>query len=136
MSFSRHTIREAAFQTLFALASSPDLDRENLYHDVLPLAPTEEPPAYLVTLVDGVQTHQAAIDAQIQGALAAGWTLKRLARPDLVILRLAVYELQYEAAVPTAVAINEALQLARAFSDERSRKFINGVLSHLGSVTQ
>lgn len=136
MSFSRHTIREAAFQTLFALASSPELDRERLYHDVLPLAPEEEPPAYLLTLVNGVQDNQAALDARIEGALASGWTLDRLARPDLVILRLALYELQYEEGVPTAVAINEALQLARSFSDDRSRKFINGVLSNLGSTAQ
>lgn len=48
----------------------------------------------------------------------------------MIILRLALYELQYEDGMPQAVAIDEALQLAKAFSDDRSRKFINGLLSN------
>lgn len=129
MSFSRHTIRIAAFQTLFALIATPDEDRDQLYRQLLKLEPNEEVPAYLEELVNGVLNHQDEIDETIAHYLTPGWTIARLERPNLVILRLALYELQYEN-LPTAVAINEALQLAKNFSDDKSRRFINGVLGH------
>ncbi|KRN59119.1 transcription antitermination factor NusB [Limosilactobacillus secaliphilus] len=129
MSFSRHTIRIAAFQTLFALVATPDEDRDQLYRQLLKLGPNEDVPAYLEELVDGVLDHQDEIDQTIAHYLSTGWTIDRLERPNLVILRLALYELQYEK-LPVAVAINEALQLAKSFSDDKSRRFINGVLGH------
>lgn len=129
MSFSRHTIRIAAFQTLFALIATPDEDREQLYRQLLKLDANEEIPAYLEELVNGVLDHQEEIDQTISQYLEPGWTVERLERPNLVILRLALYELQFEK-LPVAVAINEALQLAKSFSDDKSRRFINGVLGH------
>lgn len=129
MSFSRHTIRIAAFQTLFALIATPDEDREQLYRQLLKLDANEEIPAYLEELVNGVLDHQEEIDQTISQYLEPGWTVERLERPNLVILRLALYELQLEK-LPVAVAINEALQLAKSFSDDKSRRFINGVLGH------
>lgn len=129
MSFSRHTIRIAAFQTLFALIATPDEDREQFYRQLLKLDANEEVPAYLEELVNGVLDHQEEIDQTISQYLEPGWTVERLERPNLVILRLALYELQYEK-LPVAIAINEALQLAKSFSDDKSRRFINGVLGH------
>jgi N utilization substance protein B len=129
VSFSRHTIRIAAFQTLFALIATPDEDREQLYRQLLKLDANEEIPAYLEELVNGVLDHQEEIDQTISQYLEPGWTVERLERPNLVILRLALYELQFEK-LPVAVAINEALQLAKSFSDDKSRRFINGVLGH------
>ena len=129
MSFSRHTIRVAAFQALFALIATPDEDREQLYRQLLKLDANEEVPAYLEELVNGVLDHQDEIDQTISQYLEPGWTVERLERPNLVILRLALYELQFEK-LPDAVAINEALQLAKSFSDDKSRRFINGVLGH------
>lgn len=131
MSFSRHSIRVAAFQALFALATTPDAEKSELYQTVLKLQPNEEVPAYLTTLVDGVMTNQEEIDAAIAKHLAPGWRLSRLPRPSLIILRLATYELQ-EKLAPAPVVINEALEVAKDFTDEASRKFINGVL---GSMT-
>lgn len=129
MSFSRHTIRVAAFQALFALIATPDEDREQLYRQLLKLDANEEVPAYLEELVNGVLDHQDEINQTISQYLEPGWTVERLERPNLVILRLALYELQFEK-LPVAVAINEALQLAKSFSDDKSRRFINGVLGH------
>lgn len=131
MSFSRHRIRVAAFQALFALATTPDAEKSELYQEVLPLKEGESAPAFLSELVEGVLAHQAELDALIEAHLAAGWSLARLARPNLVILRLATFELRYNSMVPAAVVINEALQLAKDFSDEPSRKFINGILGSL-----
>lgn len=130
MKLTRHKIREVAFQTLFALASEPDADRETIYRSLIKLDDDEQVPAYLNFLVSGVVDHQDELDQEISEHLAAGWTLQRLAKADLIILRLALFELQHESDLPQAVAIDEALQLAKTFSDDRSRKFINGVLSN------
>lgn len=130
MKLTRHKMREVAFQTLFALASEPDAERTTIYRSLIKLDNDDEVPEFLNELVSGVVDHQSELDQQISDHLATGWKIERLAKTDLIILRLALYELQYEEKMPQAVAINEALQLAKDFSDDRSRKFINGVLSN------
>lgn len=69
----------------------------------------------------------AAIDAII-GKAAPEWPLPKIAKIDLSILRLAVWELRYEAETPPKVIIDEAVELGKAFGNEHSAKFINGVL--------
>lgn len=128
MSLNRHQIRKSAFQTLFALTSNPSADVATIYEQVL--EGQDEVPAYLTELVDGVIAHQDELDASIQKLLAAKWRLSRLAKTDLVILRIALYEIQYVDEVPTAVAINEALELTKMFSDDKSKGFVNGVLGN------
>ncbi|VDG19820.1 transcription antitermination factor NusB [Lactiplantibacillus mudanjiangensis] len=130
MSLTRHEIREKAFQALFALNANPDADEDQLFQQLLnPDDNAEiEIPSYLSTLVTGVLEHQAELDAQIQPYLSQAWSLDRLAKTDLIILRLAFFELTYVDDVPDKVAINEAIELTKAFSDERSRKFVSGVL--------
>lgn len=130
MSLTRHEIREKAFQALFALNANPDADENQLFQQLLNPDETAEMeiPAYLSTLVTGVREHQAELDAQIQPYLTSTWSLDRLAKTDLIILRIAFFELKYEDDVPAKVAVNEAIELTKAFSDDRSRKFVSGVL--------
>lgn len=127
MSLTRHTIREEAFQVLFALQNNSDADLETVYQSI-PHHDEKQIPAYVKQVVTGVSDHQAELDNQISSLLASGWTINRLAKADLIILRLALYEIQYVDEVPTAVAINEALELTKTFSNDKSRKFINGAL--------
>lgn len=127
MSLTRHAIREEAFQVLFALQNNSDADLETVYQSI-PHHDEKQIPAYVKQVVTGVSDHQAELDKQISSLLASGWTINRLAKADLIILRLALYEIQYVDEVPTAVAINEALELAKTFSNDKSRKFINGAL--------
>lgn len=132
MTISRHQTREKAFQTLFALAGNPDADLETLYQDVLEdIQPTPATPTYLKELVTGVLAKREVLEEDITKYLAEGWTFNRLARADKIILELAFFEFKYmdaETATPSKVVIDEALNLAKTFSDDRSRKFINGVL--------
>ncbi|QMU07776.1 transcription antitermination factor NusB [Levilactobacillus suantsaii] len=132
MTLTRHQIRERAFQMLFALNANADADQEALYQRVLTDDPdqTVPVPEYLQTLVTGVLDHQRDLDAEITRYLSAGWQLQRIAKTDLVILRLAFFEIDHVTDVPNRVAVNEALELAKNFSDDRSRRFINGVLAH------
>jgi transcription antitermination protein NusB len=82
---------------------------------------------YTVELVEGVAAHQGEIDAAIR-AHAQGWSLERMPAVDRAVLRLGVYEVHFSADVPTAVAIDEAVQLAKDLSTDDSPAFVNGVL--------
>ncbi len=68
------------------------------------------------------------IDEMI-GKKAEGWTIKRMGKVDITLLRLAVYEICFDEDIPTSVAINEAVELAKKFGQDGSSKFINAVLA-------
>jgi transcription antitermination protein NusB len=89
-----------------------------------------DPPVhpYTVQLVEGVAAHAERIDALI-AANAKGWTLDRMPTVDRNLLRIATYEITEVEDVPAAVAIAEAVELAKDLSTEDSAGFINGVLS-------
>lgn len=123
----RHESREAAFQALFALNANPDADHDAVFADVLPEG--QAAPAYMVALVDGVLAHTAELDATIASKLRAGWRIERLTKPDLIVLRLGLYELQFED-IADKIAIDEAIELAKKYSDDAAAKFINGILAH------
>ena len=83
---------------------------------------------FVETLVNGVIAEQSDIDGKIQ-PIAPDWPIEQIARIDRNILRIGVYELLHQAAVvPPKVAINEAVELAKAFGSDNSSKFVNGVL--------
>ncbi|MFD1432032.1 transcription antitermination factor NusB [Lacticaseibacillus yichunensis] len=125
---SRHEMREAAFQVLFAGAGTTETDRALVYQEVLP--EDVQPPVYLTGLVDGVLANQDALDTAITSKLKAGWQLSRLAKADLIALRLGLYEIQFEPDLPDKVAVNEAIELTKRYSDEQAAKFVNGILGH------
>lgn len=77
----------------------------------------------------GVLEHEKDIDALITES-ATNWSISRLAKVDLCTLRMAVYELKYTD-VPQKVAVNEALEIAKVYSTDKSPKFINGVLGNI-----
>jgi N utilization substance protein B len=87
-------------------------------------------PAYATELVEGVQAHRARID-ELLAAHARGWALDRMPAVDRNILRIGAYELLWQDQVPDAVAIDEAVQLARDLSTEGSPAFVNGLLARL-----
>ncbi|XIF20301.1 MAG: transcription antitermination factor NusB [Acetilactobacillus jinshanensis] len=129
MNLTRHRIREVAFQTLFAMNANPKADPIQLFQALIK-SKDENYPEYLIQLVDGVKNHREGLDGQISQYLNSDWTLDRIAKTDLIILRIAFYEIDDVKSVPNKVAVNEALQLAKEYSDDRSRRFINGVLGN------
>lgn len=84
--------------------------------------------AFFDDLVRGVDARRAEIDALLTGRLAEGWTLARLDKTMLQILRTGTYELIARNDVPKAAAISEYVDVAKAFFDDREAKFVNGVL--------
>jgi N utilization substance protein B len=91
-----------------------------------------EPPVndFTVELVEGVQANRERIDALLAD-YAEGWTVARMPDVDRAVLRLGVYELLWGEHVPHAVAIDEAVELAKTLSTDESPKFVNGVLARI-----
>ena len=87
-------------------------------------------PGYAAELVEGVTGHRDRID-DLLASYAEGWTLDRMPAVDRAILRLGVYELLCRDDVPDAVAIDEAVELAKSLSTDESPRFVNGVLGRI-----
>lgn len=85
---------------------------------------------YIQTVVTGVEENLEAIDADIEKYLRS-WTTARIPKLDLAILRAAVFEIKYSEDIPTGVAINEAVEIAKKYSTDESYRFINGVLGSI-----
>ncbi len=91
-----------------------------------------QPPvnAYTVELVEGVAAHRERID-ELLGRYAEGWTVERMPGVDRAVLRLGIFELLWRDDVPDAVAIDEAVELAKTLSTDESPRFVNGVLGRI-----
>lgn len=85
------------------------------------------PSGFAWELVEGVWKHTAALDATI-ARFSSHWRVDRMGRIELTLLRIALYEMLYRTDIPSKVAINEALELARNFGEDKARVFINGIL--------
>lgn len=85
---------------------------------------------YAIELITGYLEHSGEIDTQIQ-ALSEEWRLERMPVVDRSLLRIAAWEIMFNAAIPDSVAIAEAVELAKEYSTEESGKFINGLLGRL-----
>jgi transcription antitermination protein NusB len=125
---TRRRSRQRALQILFLWDArrQPVDEVINAYYDTLL---SEEQPLrdpFVADLVRGTVEHVAEVDEQITKH-AEHWRMERMPAVDRNILRLAVYEIK-RGGTPAAVAIDEALELARKFSNEESVQFVNGVL--------
>lgn len=121
----RREAREKALQALFQIElNEMSLDQaiKNIMED--------EQDDYMEKLVEGVMANKAEIDAIIEPNLD-NWRMDRLSKVDLSLLRLSVYEIKYLDDVPNRVSLNESIQIAKIYSDEKSSKFINGVLANI-----
>lgn len=85
---------------------------------------------YIKEVLKGVEENKESIDNLIKENLQK-WKIERVSKVNLAILRLAVYEMKYVKDVPEKVAINEALEITKRYSDEKSVSFINGVLDNI-----
>ena len=123
--------RVAALQYLYAWSlNSP----KNLAEDLRVFFETLEQPrehyAFGEELIHGAIEHIEDIDTRIK-ALAHNWEFDRIAKIDLAILRLAMFEMIYRKDIPPVVSINEAIDLSKQFSNADAKRFINGILDRL-----
>lgn len=129
---TRTKIRENLYIMLFRMdfydVEGLELQAEMYLEDLEEASETEK--EELKKKFHGIIEHVAEIDAKIEDK-ANGWTLKRLAKADLTVLRLAVYEILFDEQVPNRVAINEAVELSRLYGGDKSPRFVNGVLASI-----
>lgn len=129
---ARRELRERAFQALMSLEYEKDIVEAcrfaYLYDKDMTNDSDVEIPAFLLNLVMGVEQSKNELDDKLSQYLKEGWTLERLTLIEKNILRLGLFEMT-EFDTPQLVAINEAIELSKKFSDEKSSKFINGILS-------
>ncbi len=122
----RRTAREKALQALFQIDLS-DTDAQEAINHVLEEKKRDE---YLEFLVNGTVENIGKIDEIIMNNLE-NWTIDRLNNIDRNILRIATFEMLKSTDVPVNVVIDEAIEIAKAFGDDQSGKFVNAVLSKI-----
>lgn len=125
----RHEARERALELLYE-SDARALDAETLL-DALPL----DPDPFAAAALRGVDANRTDVDQTINRH-SDGWSVERMPPVDRAILRLGTWELMHRADVPTAVVINEAVELAKDYSTERSPAFVNGVLDAVAATAR
>lgn len=119
----RHEAREKALQTLFQLEGTELTMKEAVEHVM-----DGSDDNFYTLLVEGTYTNMVDIDEKLKGHLE-NWSLERLPKIERTILRMAVFELAYMEDAPSRVVMNEAIELSKTFGDDKSSRFVNGVLS-------
>ena len=130
----RSELREHLFLMLFCkdFHETEELEEQAKFY----LESLEEPKAkdmeYLEKRFADVLKVVGEIDSKIEES-SKGWQLKRIGKVELTIMRLAVYEIKYDEEIPTGVAINEAVELAKKFGEDNSGSFVNGILAKIAN---
>lgn len=124
----RREAREQAFALIFARSINRDTTREIIEAaEEVGEVPVD---AFAEATAAGVEQNEAGLDGQIE-RYTRGWSVARLSKVSLAVLRLAVYEILYEEEIPVSVSINEAVELAKKYGDAEDAPFVNGVLGSL-----
>jgi N utilization substance protein B len=127
----RRRAREYALQILFQIDfKGREVGRNDFEDFWLDKDETEDVKKFAEEIVKGTIKSLDEIDLQIE-KVAENWVLKRMAAVDRNILRFAAYEILYRKDIPSAVTINEAIEIAKKFSSSESAPFINGILDRL-----
>lgn len=129
---TRSAIREETFKILYGLETNSEesIDEQiNLYLESNDIE-EEKAKEYINETINGINNNIEKITEEIQENLKEGWTIRRISKMDLVILKLSIYELK-ETTVPFKVVINEAVELAKKYGEDSSKNFINGMLASI-----
>lgn len=127
----RRRAREVAMQALFQLDLNPTMSDDAVRAFIADELKFRELEEFCVSLVSGVRTNRESIDETI-GRAAQNWSIARMSPVDRNVLRLATYEMRFAAdQAPPKVAINEAIEICKRFSTEKSTRFVNGILNRL-----
>lgn len=127
---NRTEMRENAFKLIYSLEIQKVenvQEQINLYFESNNIT-DEEAKKYIANAVNGIEEHQEEILKKIETNLKEEWKLSRISKMDLTILKLAIYEIKFTD-VPYKVSINEAVELAKKYGEDKSKNFVNGILA-------
>ena len=127
----RKDARLGAFQVLFGLDQGNEDYKETISMVTEENGLNQKDVQYVERVMEIFSEHKSEIDERISDHLNKQWTLERLGSVERAILRLGTLEILYQEDVPKKVAINEALELAKQFADEKSKRLINGILDKI-----
>ena len=128
----RTLMRENAFKLIYSLEIQKveDIqDQIELYFESNNIK-DQEAKNYIEDAITGIEKHQEEILKDIEMNLKDDWKLSRISKMDLAILKLAIYEIKFSD-VPYKVSINEAVELAKKYGEDKSKNFVNGVLASI-----
>ena len=131
---SRTELREHIFRMLFRIEFNSEeemKEQEDFYFEDLEKV-SEKEQEYILDKYRLIREKKEEIDALLN-EIAEGWKTSRMNRVDLTILRLATYEINWDEEVPTGVAINEAVELAKKYSSDEGPSFVNGILAKVAN---
>ncbi|GKX31927.1 N utilization substance protein B [Vallitalea longa] len=126
---NRRIMREHIFKLIFSIEFNEEEkfeDRVKVYLDELDT--NEEVKDYIKNKAVSIQEKMDAIDETIN-TNAKKWSISRMSKVDVSILRVAIYEIEYDDDIPTNVAINEAVEIAKKYGGDHSPSFVNGILA-------
>ena len=127
---NRTEMRENAFKLIYSLEIQKVenvQEQINLYFESNNIT-DEEAKKYIANAVNGIEEHQEEILKDIETNLKEEWKLSRISKMDLTILKLEIYEIKFTD-VPYKVSINEAVELAKKYGEDKSKNFVNGILA-------
>lgn len=129
---NRSDMRENAFKLIYSLEiqKTENIQEQiDLYFESNNLK-DEEAKKYITYAVNGIEKNKQEILSDIEKNLKEEWKLNRISKMDLSILKLAIYEIKFSD-VPYKVSINEAVELAKKYGEDKSKNFVNGVLASI-----
>lgn len=129
---TRSELREHTFKVVFGKAFDIGAEREEQIKRYFECEETisEKDHAYIEARCKLIEEKIEVIDEMLN-TLTVGWKTSRMNKVDLAILRLACFELKFDEEIPTGVAINEAVELAKKYSSDEGPAFVNGVLAKI-----
>ena len=129
---NRSAIRENAFKLIYSLEiqKTENLEEQiDLFFESNNIK-DEQAKKYIKDEIFGINEHSEEILKDIEHNLKEDWKLSRISKMDLSILKLAIYEIKY-GEIPYKVAINEAVELAKKYGEDKSKNFVNGILASI-----
>ena len=128
----RRASREIAMKLLYQLEIQKDDRNEQINRVFDENVVTENDKKYILDVTEGVTSNKVYLDSLIE-KFAKGWKINRISKVDLSILRLGIYEISFREDIPFNVAINEAVELAKKYSNVDAGAFVNGILGKIPS---
>ncbi len=129
---NRTESRETAFKLLYSIQISPDeclQDQINLFIDSEEID-DKEAITYINNIINGINKNNTNIEKQISENIKKDWTIARISKVDLTLLKIGIYEILYTE-IPFKVVVNEVVKIAKKYGDDSSGAFINGVLASI-----
>ena len=124
--------REDTFKLLYSLQLIKDNDTKEqteLFFEQENIV-DENTKSYINEIINGIEDNNKEIEKQIEDNIKSDWTLSRISKIDVTLLKLGIYEILYSK-LPYKVVINEVVELAKKYGDDKSGSFVNGVLASI-----